>query len=232
MNRMRGLPVGLGVATLIVVGLACGGGKDDPPASLNNEPSSLSPTDQGKSELSRQTLERALIGQKPVGSQAAPHELGADHLKAALVDGLRHPELEAPVEELRAELAAKEADTFAGLWIEWKPKFRVVAQFTRDGDETIRPYIENTPFVDAVEVRILRRTLVDLDDAHDAAKRAVSGLGFLFNSGPNVKENRVDVLLFSADPGEVERALVEANIKLADFVKMIRIGAPVSKPAP
>ena len=66
MNRIKGLALGLGVATLIVVGLACGGGNDVPPASLNNEPSSLSLTDQDKSELIRQTLERALIGNEMI----------------------------------------------------------------------------------------------------------------------------------------------------------------------
>ncbi len=35
MNRMRGLAAGLGVAALMVIGAACGGGNDEPPASAD-----------------------------------------------------------------------------------------------------------------------------------------------------------------------------------------------------
>ena len=38
MNRIKGLALGLGVATLIVVGLACGGGNDVPPADFDAPP--------------------------------------------------------------------------------------------------------------------------------------------------------------------------------------------------
>ena len=90
MNRMRGLAVGLGVATLIVVGLACGGGNDDPPASLNNEPSSLSLTDQDKSELIRQTLERALISNEMIAAEVLVKDnqsvvLSTENINASLV---------------------------------------------------------------------------------------------------------------------------------------------------
>ena len=35
MNRMRGLAATLGVAALVVIGAACGGGNDEPPASAD-----------------------------------------------------------------------------------------------------------------------------------------------------------------------------------------------------
>ena len=101
MNRLRGLALSVGLATLIVVGLACGGGNDEPPASadfdakpaanlsgtsvatpapLNYEQRcrkwtpredcspSLSLTDQDRSELIRQTLELALIGNEMIAA--------------------------------------------------------------------------------------------------------------------------------------------------------------------
>ena len=45
MNRIKGLALGLGVATLIVVGLACGGGNDQPPASADfDAPPAVNPS--------------------------------------------------------------------------------------------------------------------------------------------------------------------------------------------
>ena len=43
---------------------------------------------------------------------------------------------------LDAELASKEKVTYGGLWIQHYPQFRVIAQFTQGGKETLRPYIE------------------------------------------------------------------------------------------
>ena len=129
-------------------------------------------------------------------------------------------ELQEPVGELGAELAAKERDTFAGLWIEWTPKFHVVVRFTRDGEETIQPYLENAPFVDAVEVRAARATLAELQNAHAAANRAVSDLGIAFNSGTNVKENRVE--LYVTDPKALDAALQRANMQLPDYIEMVK----------
>jgi hypothetical protein len=54
---------------------------------------------------------------------------------------------------LPAALMEEEAETFAGLWWEHEPAFRVVVAFTRGGEETIRPYLENQPFADLVDVR-------------------------------------------------------------------------------
>ncbi len=90
MNRIKGLALGLGVATLIVVGLACGRGNDVPPASLNNEPSSLSLTDQDTSELIRQTLERALISNEMIAAEVLVKDnqsvvLSTENINASLV---------------------------------------------------------------------------------------------------------------------------------------------------
>ncbi len=59
-----------------------------------------------------------------------------------LEEAVRRLQLQESVGKLGAELEANERDTFAGLWIEHEPEYRVVAAFTRDGEETIRPYVE------------------------------------------------------------------------------------------
>lgn len=111
MHRIKGLALGLGVATLIVVGLACGGGNDVPPASLNNEPSSLSLTDQDRSELIRQTLERALIGNEMTGAGVLVKDnesvvLSTENINASLVPNIPNRNLI----PLRPEEIQKKAD--------------------------------------------------------------------------------------------------------------------------
>ena len=163
----------------------------------------------------------ALANDEEIEPRSRDARLHPSDEAAALEKELSHAALQDPVGELQAELAAKEWDTFAGLWIEWTPQFRAVVLFTRDGEETIRPYIENRPFADDVEVRTARMTLVELQNAQAAANRAVSDLGIAFGSGTNVKENRVE--LYVTDPVAVDKALREANTHLPDYVELVKV---------
>ena len=94
---------------------------------------------------------------------------------------------------LDAELSKNEENTYAGLWIQLSPEFQIIIQFTRGGRETIRPYVENGPLADIVEIREVRYTLKELKSAQVAAKSRIRGLGVHTNSGTNVFENRFEV---------------------------------------
>jgi hypothetical protein len=51
------------------------------------------------------------------------------------------------------ELEQNEGGTFAGLWIQHEPAYRVRVAFNRDGEETIRPYVGGTPLAGLIKVR-------------------------------------------------------------------------------
>ena len=144
MNGIKGLALGLGVSTLIVVGLACGGGNDEPPASAdfdakpaaNLSGSSLatpaplsyeqwcrkwtpgevcsplySLTDQDRSELIRQTLERALIDNEMIAAGVLVKDndsvvLSTENINASLVPNIPNRNLVL----LRPEEIQKKAD--------------------------------------------------------------------------------------------------------------------------
>ena len=91
------------------------------------------------------------------------------------------------------ELRNKEADTFAGMWIQHTPEYRFVFSFTRDGEKTLRPYIKGKPYADLVEVRKAKYTLKELKAAQEATGSIVRSLGISTNSGINVFENRAEV---------------------------------------
>jgi len=70
-------------------------------------------------------------------------EIYAKHQGVTVDEAIRRFELQDAAGALDAALSKEEAETFAGLWIEHAPKFRIVVQFTRDAEETIRPYLQN-----------------------------------------------------------------------------------------
>lgn len=56
-------------------------------------------------------------------------------------EAIRRLKLQDDIGELNRELSVQEEDTFAGLWIQHQPDFRVVAMFTKGGEYRIKPYI-------------------------------------------------------------------------------------------
>jgi hypothetical protein len=69
---------------------------------------------------------------------------------------------ENPVGTLNAELEAKEADTFAGLWLEHNPE-KVIVAFTHDGKKTVKPYLKyrTIPNLELLTARITQAELVE-----------------------------------------------------------------------
>lgn len=149
-------------------------------------------------------------------AQEYAEQYGVDLEEA--IDRLR---LQEPAGELDAELVAKEADTFAGAWIQHKPEFRIIVQFTHDGEDTIRPYIENAPLADLVEVRTASVTLAELETTQEAAWLAVRGLEIPVASGINVYENHVELYVIERD--QFNSALQAEDISLPDNVEVITV---------
>ncbi|MDO9333668.1 MAG: hypothetical protein Q7T57_04000 [Dehalococcoidales bacterium] len=74
-------------------------------------------------------------------------------------------ELQDLVGDLDAEISSKEVETFAGLWIEHTPEFRVVVLFTHNAEETIEPYIQKyRGLAEIIEVRTVEMSLLKLQN--------------------------------------------------------------------
>jgi hypothetical protein len=95
--------------------------------------------------------------------------------------------------ELEVELEAREAATFGSLYIEHEPSFRVVALFTRGGEQTMQSHVAGTPLEGVVEVRQVDATLEELEAAQDEATSIYESKGVAFNSDIDVIQNRVEV---------------------------------------
>lgn len=128
--------------------------------------------------------------------------------------------LQEPAGKLGAALREHEGDTFACLWIQHEPEFAIVAVFTRDGQETVRQYIQGGPLEELVEVRHAEAKLRQLMKSQAEAHEIVSQAGFQVASGINVFENRVE--LYADNPAQLGEALKEKWITLPDHVLITR----------
>ncbi len=106
-------------------------------------------------------------------------------------EAIRRLQLEPQIGQLNATLEAYEAATFAGLWIEQTPAYRVVARFTRDGARTLSRYVERTALAGLVQVRPANYTLSRLREEIDVLAATLSGGPF--TAMINVRENRIDI---------------------------------------
>ncbi len=109
----------------------------------------------------------------------------------SLAEALHRLELQESIGALNAELAAQEPNTFAGLWIEHQPAYRVVAAFTQDGDAILRRHARG-PLASLATARSASLTLPQLQAAQQAAIADARAQGIRVEAGINVKENRAE----------------------------------------
>jgi hypothetical protein len=154
-------------------------------------------------------------------------ETMAEQMGISVDDALRRIGYQDDIGRLRAELATNERDTFAGLWVDHQPEYRIVVQFTRDAEQTIRPYIEDKPWAGLVEVRTASATLSALEAALAETVRDFDWLDFDVTTALNEKGNRVEV--YVTDPAWFERELRKANIQLPDHVELVTVAGHSAK---
>ena len=202
------------IVALVAVGLtalapACG-----PPPSVDagGESGSAEPSP-CPAELTQPTVDRKVF---PEESWAAREE-GISVEKFQRQDALADD-----AGRLGAKLDKNERETFADLEIEYGSRFRVIAYFTRDGEETVRPYVRCTPLEGHVEVRTVEASMEELSAAQNEAHRIVEELGIRADSDINITKNRVEI--YVTDRGRLEAALRKSDQVLPEHVAIVEVG--------
>ncbi len=141
----------------------------------------------------------------------------ADH-GISLAEASRRLNLQDEIGELGAALEANEADTFAGLWIEHEPIYKVVVALVGDvGEEVIRPYLTDPALADIIEIRPAHYTLAELQAAQMEAFRIIGQLEpFSVAGGVDVKQNQV--YLTVGNPELFLEAIADAGYELPPMV--------------
>lgn len=136
-----------------------------------------------------------------------------------LEEAARRFALEPAIGQLNATLEAREGPTFAGLWIEHTPMYRVIASFTRDGEAALARYIAGSDLAPVVEVRPAQFTLTRLQA--DIATLSAKLQGLPFTASVNVRENRVDVEV--GDREEVDKFMRARGVQLPPTARLVHM---------
>jgi hypothetical protein len=137
----------------------------------------------------------------------------------------------ADVGDLENALQAHEKETFAGLWLQHEPTFRIVVGFTERGEETIRRYVAaDSELAQLIEVRPARYTLERLLADQESAHQILWQAAFQASSGVNVMENRVEV--YVTDAAGLAAALAAVNATFPESVIVTAVYEPVGDTPP
>lgn len=148
----------------------------------------------------------------------------ASETGVSINEALRRLQLQDIAGELDAELTAKEKETFAGLWIEHKPEFQVVVQFTNGSEEVIKPYLKQYPEIaNFVNVRTGGVSLAELQRIQADLTTYVRALGVPVDSGINVRMNSVELYVAETDIEQLKNVLQRRGLILPDKVRIVAV---------
>jgi hypothetical protein len=145
------------------------------------------PSDPGVTAPDGEARSEALVDGVQQDAAAYAQTFGVSPQEAA-----RRLQLQEAAGELNARLTEEQGATFAGLSIEHAPEFRVVARFTRKGEETIQSYL-NPALAEVVRVEPARFTLQQLERRLEASYHRVRHAGIEAAGAVDVRANRAEV---------------------------------------
>ncbi len=169
-----------------------------------------------------EAITTALASDDPLVRDAANY---AEHYRVPIDEAVRRLERQDEIGRLGALLESKERDTFAGLWIQHEPEYKIVVAFTRDGEATMERYVRDGPLVDLLEVREARVTLVELQAAQAELGRRLGEAKIPASTGIDVTRNRVQV--YVSDLPRFRSALHEEAVQLPPLVELVTKDGPV-----
>lgn len=145
----------------------------------------------------------------------------AAHYNVSAKEAKRRFALQDAAGDLDAQLSSQEQATFAGLWLEHTPKFKVVVQFTGAGKSNVVSSIQNKELAAIVEMRTAKISLADLKKAQLIAISSFAATRIHFESGINVQKNRVEMYVLAQDRPNITAQMRVAQ--LPSFVEIITV---------
>ena len=191
-------------------------------ASLALSPGTQSTTD-GISDAS----DSGVTVQETEETRAKDTQWYADRYGVTLDEAARRLELGPEISMLQSELRRNESETFAGLWLEHTPRYRVVVRFTDNGIETIRPYTQDRPLSQKVEVRSADLSEATLIESQNSVVQLVDELGIDNDSRVDIRNNQVE--FYVLDKVGLNSELNSRGVSLAPEVSVVQVES-LSKP--
>ncbi|HEV7764202.1 MAG TPA: PKD domain-containing protein [Thermoanaerobaculia bacterium] len=142
--------------------------------------------------------------------------------KVSLDEAVRRLSLQDEIGRLE-ETLAKQEPSFAGLWIEHGPEFKIVVRFQDPAAEgRLRARMKGTGLARvARETRLATVSLAQLEKRRASSKQRAKGLGFDVDMDINVKENRVE--MYSTRAQGLRAAIANARAILPERVEVVAV---------
>jgi len=115
----------------------------------------------------------------------------ADMHKVSIAEAQRRLSHLNDIARLEQQLQRESPDTFAGLYIEHHPTYRVVVKFTGDARSQLARFTKDSLFV----AESSPRSFELLKSAQDVLAEEMTNLGIEFESGLNIKTSEIDVFV-------------------------------------
>ena len=158
-----------------------------------------------------------MFAQKVGGADAESYarDVGVD-----VEEAVRRFSLQALAGDLDALLADRETSTYAGLWIQHAPKYRVITQFTSNGPKDITQYLAaGSPLVSVIEVRVVETSYERLILTQKLLLLALRGMKY--NLDINIPANRVEVYVL--DEAAIKDSLMRNNFPLPAHAQIVLV---------
>ncbi len=111
-------------------------------------------------------------------------------------EAVRRLNLQDEIGKLNTTLSEQERDTFAGLWIEHQPEYRVVVRVTTPSAEAqILDYVRGTELEGLVEVSLAKFSLEELEASQVSSHNLAAQSNMPIESEINLQANRVQLYL-------------------------------------
>lgn len=164
-------------------------------------------------------------GDQPLGkeSRIVDAQWYASNFGIDLNEALRQLQIQDEIDDLEPALLKQEKDTFAGLWIQHTPQFRIVVAFTHDGEKTIQPYIGNKSWANLLEVRTAEATFTELETAQEASYRMLRKRNIPNDSFIDVVKNRVELHVTDQVKPSLDITLQKENLQLPSHVVVVTV---------
>lgn len=151
----------------------------------------------------------------------------AEQMNVSDQEAIKRLRLQKDVGELKATLLASYTDSFAGIWIEHEPQYRVVVALTSGSKNDITTLIHNQSLLEVIAIAYAEVTYAELRTQQRQVIAMVNSLGLPFESGIDIQGNRVEVYVENTE--YLLQTLTVNGMVLPDRVVMIRVDKATSE---
>jgi hypothetical protein len=146
-------------------------------------------------------------------------EVHAKHFGITVEEALHQFELIETIRPIKDQIESKNLGNYAGMWIVYKPAFKIVAAFTQDAEKTIQPFLTED-IAKTIEVITVKYSMNDLLNTQIQFNDILKSNNLLSDSWVDAMNNRVTVNLAEKDYSNFTDMVKTAKLTVPDNVQV------------